>query len=265
MDIEAEKLNGDTVSLINTNEIPYSTKKITVTFSEDIDETFKKDITAIDVVNGTRTGTVKGIYDCVEDVIQLRQKYMEYPMDYTSEIDGNKFIITLNDVLSSDTTYSLHIAKNVSFVSSPYSTLDKGFSRTYTGAVDPDGGFKLTSCKAVVKSGDSWKEVTSFADITSGEANLGLKFNVTNVTGAAKNIRAVAAFYDESGELAELVNVGIFDQVIESEADAQTPILEIAMPTLSEGKSYTTVKFFAWDADSQAPLKRPQTFTNVTE
>lgn len=265
LDIEAEKLNGDTVSLMNTNEIPYSTKKIIVTFSENLDETLKKDIAAIDVVNGTRTGTVKGIYDYVEDVIQLRQKYMEYPMDYTAEIDGNKFIITLNDVLSSDTTYSLHIAKNVSFASSPYSTLDNGFSRTYTGVVDPDGGFKLTSCKAVVKSGVSWKEVTSFADITSGEANLGLEFNVTNVTGAAKNIRAVAAFYDENGDLAELVNVGIFDQVIESKADAQTPILEIAMPTLSEGKSYTTVKFFAWDADNSAPLKRPQTFTNVTE
>lgn len=265
LDIEAEKLNGDTVSLMNTNEIPYSTKKITVTFSENLDETLKKDLTPITLSNNGVTGTTTAVYDCIEDVIQLRSKNAAYPMDYTAEIDGNKFIITLNDVLSSDTTYSLHIAKNVSFASSPYSTLDNGFSRTYTGVVDPDGGFKLTSCKAVVKSGDSWKEVTSFADITSGEANLGLKFNVTNVTGAAKNIRAVAAFYDESGELAELVNVGIFDQVIESEADAQTPILEIAMPTLSEGKSYTTVKFFAWDADSSAPLKRPQTFTNVTE
>ena len=265
LDIEAEKLNGDTVSLMNTNEIPYSTKKITVTFSEDLDETLKKDLTPITLSNNGVTGTTTAVYDCIEDVIQLRSKNAAYPMDYTSEIDGNKFIITLNDVLSSDTTYSLHIAKNVSFASSPYSTLDKGFSRTYTGAVDPDDGFKLTSCKAVVKSGDSWKEVTSFADIIPGEANLGLKFNVTNVTGAAKNIRAVAAFYDESGELAELVNVGIFDQVIESEADAQNPILEIARPTLSEGKSYTTVKFFAWDADSSAPLKRPQTFTNVAE
>lgn len=267
LDIEAEKLNGDTVSLMNTSEIPYSTKKITVTFSENLAETLKKDLTSITLSNNGVTGTTTAVYDCIEDVIQLRSKNTAYPMNYTAEIDGNKFIITLNDVLSSDTTYSLHIAKNVSFASSPYSTLDNGFSRTYTGMVDPDGGFKLTSCKAVVKSGDSWKEVTSFADITSDEANLGLKFNVTNVTGADKNIRAVAAFYDESGELAELVNVGIFDRVFASKADAQEQVLKIEMPTLSEGKSYTTVKFFAWDADSSAPLKRPQTFknTSVTE
>ncbi len=266
LDIEAEKLNGDTVSLMNTNEIPYSTSKITVTFSEDLDETLKKDLTPISIKNSSdnRTGTVTGIYDCIEDVIQLRSKNAAYPMDYDAEISGNKFIITLKDALTSDTTYALHIAKDVSFASSPYSTLDKGFSRTYTGAIDPDGGFKLTSCKAVVNKGTSetpsWTDVTAISDIQNNEANLGLKFNVTNVTGSTKNIRAIAAFYNADGTVAKLVNVALNDYAFESQSGAQEQVIAINVPTLTEGNSYSSVKFFAWDADTQAPLKKPQEF-----
>lgn len=264
LDIEAEKVNGDTVSLIDTDEIPCSTDKITVTFSENLDETLKKDLTPITISANGLTGTTTAVYDCIEDVIQLRAKNTAYPMNYKSEIDGNKFIITLTDALASDTAYSLHIAKDVSFASSPYSALDSGFSRTYTAVTDSDG-FKLTSCKAVVKDSDSstWREVTSYSDITAS-STLGLKFNVTNLSGETKNIRAFAAFYDESGELAQLVNVGMLDKSFDSATAAQEDIAEITIPTLADGKSYTTVRFFAWDAESNAPLKAPQTFTSTT-
>mgnify|MGYP004597285425 FL=1 len=280
VDIQAEKLNGDKVSIMNTNEIPYSTKKITISFSENLDETLKKDLEPINIerniknADGTitkdATATVTGIYDCLEDVIQFRDQYTEYPMDYTTEIQGNKVIITLADnAIKENTKYSLNIAKDVSFASSPYSTLDKAFSRTYSGAIDPDGGFKLGGCKAVVnKSTDetpSWTEVASHSDITTYEGKLGLKFNVTNVTGESKTIRGVAAFYDESGTVSKLVNIGVVDHVFASSAAAQDVVVPIDLPTLANGQSYTTVKFFAWDADTQIPLKRPQDFKTAAQ
>lgn len=275
VDIQAEKLNGDKISIINTNEIPYSTKKITVSFSENLNEILKKDLTPITIKKTTKdsdnvittdaTATVTGVYDCLEDVIQFREQYTEYPMNYTTEIHGNKVIITLADnAIKENTKYSLNIAKYVSFASSPYSTLDKAFSRTYSGAVDPDGGFKLGGCKAVVnKSANetpTWTDVASYDDITTYEGKLGLKFNVTNVTGESKNIRAIAAFYDESGTVSKLVNIGVVDHEFESSAEAQEIVVPIDVPTLANGQSYTTVKFFAWDADTQIPLKRPQEF-----
>ena len=280
VDIQAEKLNGDKISIMNTNEIPYSTKKITVSFSENLDETLKKDLTPIEVKLTTKgsdgtittdaTATVTGIYDCLEDVIQFRDQYTEYPMDYTTEIHGNKVIITPADnAIKENTKYSLNIAKDVSFASSPYSTLDKAFSRTYSGAVDPDGGFKLGGCKAVVnKSTDEtplWTEVASHSDITTYEGKLGLKFNVTNVTGESKTIRGVAAFYDESGTVSKLVNIGVVDHAFASSAEAQEVVVPIDLPTLANGQSYTTVKFFAWDADTQIPLKRPQNFKTAAQ
>ena len=191
-------------------------------------------------------------------------------MDYTTEIQGNKVIITPADnAIKENTKYSLNIAKDVSFASSPYSTLDKAFSRTYSGAIDPDGGFKLGGCKAVVnKSTDetpSWTEVASHSDITTYEGKLGLKFNVTNVTGESKTIRGVAAFYDESGTVSKLVNIGVVDHVFASSAAAQEVVVPIDLPTLANGQSYTTVKFFAWDADTQIPLKRPQDFKTAAQ
>ena len=263
IDIKAENFNGDSVSVMNTSEIPYSTKKIEIEFSENLDETLKKDLTPIHLKSPAgKEADIKGIYDCLEDVIQFRDELAEYPMNYTTEIFGNKVVITLSDnAIMADKKYSLNIAKDVSFASSPYSALDKSFSRTYTGAYDVDGGFKLASCTAVVNTGTeesaNWTNIVAKSDIEGKEQNIGLKFNVTNVTGSTKNIRAIAAFYDEAGKL---VNIGLIDQPIESVPDSQDVVTPISIEHLAEGNSYTSVKFFAWDPVTQSPLKRPLEF-----
>ena len=110
-----------------------------------------------------------------------------------------------------------------------------------------------------------WTEVASHSDITTYEGKLGLKFNVTNVTGESKTIRGVAAFYDESGTVSKLVNIGVVDHAFASSAEAQEVVVPIDLPTLANGQSYTTVKFFAWDADTQIPLKRPQNFKTAAQ
>ena len=267
LNIEAEKYDGKKVSLMNTDTIPATVKKITVTFSENLNEVRKQDLTPINVINGQRTGTVKGVYNCIEDVIQFRSENAQYEMGYTSEIVGNKYIITLTDTPQPDKKYSLHIAKDVNFASEAFSALDNGFSRTYTGTADAESGFIFANSKAVINTGTAdnpvWTDITSYNDIANNESKLGLKINATNVTGEPKNIKAIVAFYDESGSVSRLVNVKMADAEFESGTGTTTEkTVAFDIPTLENGNSYTTVKFFAWYADTQKPLTTPQSFSN---
>lgn len=268
-DISVEKENGNKISVKDSKTLPYSTKKIIVSFSEKIDETKKDDITAINLANSAgATGTTKGIYDCIEDVIQLRSEYAAYPMNYTSEIDGNKYIITLTDKFDEGKKYSLNIAKNVRFDSSPYSTLDNGYSMTFSGAFDPDSDLELSECTLVLNTGTTespvWKPVLNYDEIPQNEASLGIEFKATNESGSTQNVRAIAAFYNETGAISALVNIAVTDQAIESHANTQTIYVPLNIDSFTNGESYTRVKVFAWDADTMKPLLPLSDFTSAT-
>lgn len=252
-DIKAVKADGSKVSVLGVNTIPYSTKKLEISFTEDLNETRKQDLTPVTLKKGEVTKTTTAIYNCIEDVIQLHAANREFPMKYSSEILGNKYIITLNDMIGVGETWSLHIAKNVNFASSPYSVLDKSYSMTFTGANDEDG-YLLSDCQLVKKVGENYEAVTDLSDIQTNEQNLAVKLSGINTTGAEKKMRAIVAFYDDSESSANLVNLAMVDFDFGAVSTADNQVKELNITSLAEGKTYTCVKVFVWDSETLVPM-----------
>lgn len=261
-DIKAEKADGTSVSIKNAASIPYSTKKITIEFSEDLNEVKKADLTAINLTktvtnsttskSATATGTTTAIYDCIEDVIQLRSERTAYPMSYSSEISGNKYIITLNDMVETGKTYSLHIAKNVNFKSSPFSSLDSAYSMTFTGTTETDG-YLMSDFQLVKKSGTTYEAVADLSDIQTNEESLAVKLSGINTTGEAKKMKAIVAFYNDAAST-ELVNVALVDFDFAAIGKLTDEVKDLTVSSMADGKTYSSVKLFVWDADTLKPM-----------
>lgn len=255
--VEAVLADGSEVQI--TDAIPGAAKKLIVTFSENLKESFKSSEDNFTTTYNSQSYTLTNVYDTVDDVIRFFETGKTYDVDYSAAIDGNKYIIELDGLLDSSKKYTLSIDENTGFASTSLSKLPQSFVKTYSVSADEFMGASINRFEKYVEfgytEGDTsneayWIPVNKIADL----AKYPIRYVAEgcNTTGDTVDVLvALAAYeYDEnnipvlSDVVAEIISVGSGN------------IINLA-DGLLEQLSYDeadVIKAFIWEKSSVIPL-----------
>lgn len=264
--VEVEYLNGQTDRIADNSLIKPYAKRIAISFTAPIALPMASEVEQ--PLNYSMTSTAVGshdlaalqnapadkqvryqVYDTIEDVISLT-RVMATSESFNPSADVLKtkryfsadrktyYIELENTMLEQDKDYILRIAKNISFTTSAYATLDRDLILQF-GSRSDKPGMEVTSFKLVRQAGSITVDVENIENLTDGE-DVSLVCEGYNETDTAEPIVIMEAKYDSERTLTN---------IIRETAQAECGVFRIKKNIKINTQALSMFKVFAWNTD----------------
>lgn len=206
--VKSVEFYAEDVKLTGTTDVAVAANKIVIDFGAKMDEASIKDEI-----------TVTGC-------------------SFTGAVDGEKYVMTLNDALTAGSTYTLTISKDAK------SEHEKTLGTEYTLSFAANAGESKFAFGGVEQNSAA---VTSFANLTKG-AKAKVSYTYTNTTGKKADAKLIFAYYNGS----KLVKCEIVDASVAANEYGGTKSPEFTVDSASDA---TELNIMLWsDMENLKPL-----------
>lgn len=259
--IEAETASGVVTDVTNASELPKGTNKVSVTFTNPVNELLPQNASLYAETYGTGytlayspegNEDYTSVLTTIKDFIQLR-KSGEQADCYTSvELanDNKTVVLTLEEAVNSRSKYTLGVNENISFTSGAYDKLASNFVQTWSVEQDAKTDIALTVERM---TGTAYIPLnkSGVVKIAEGE-DVRLRFTGYNAT-AGLPLLAAYSYYMTDDAAVRMLNYDGQDYTLNiGEVDQTLPVTVIP-------SDYSIFKAFLWNSETLTP------FTDVYE